>query len=519
MFALNQLREYRQIVIQCHDNPDADAIGSAFALFRYFTGQGISCRIVYGGRIVSKSNLVVFIEELKIPLEHINNMTEEMGETLARKDVLLLTVDCQHGAGNVTRLPGINIAVIDHHNKETDLAHYERIEAYLGSCATVVWRMLTEAGYDIIGDLSASTALYYGLYTDTNSLAELFHPIDRDMLESLQFDHRLIRYLKGSNISREELLIIGQALSSARFDTDNKNAIFQTEPCDPNILGFVSDLTIQTAGIDTCVGFCEIDGGVKLSLRSGGGEVMANEMAAFLARGVGSGGGSREKAGGFLRLEPGIETAAWLQHRIDSYFASYDKLEIGKDKADILQMKRYRKKPVTVGYVILTDLYPEGTEVTIRTLEGDAVFIVTAATYLMVGIKGEVYPIATNKFQRSYQVLEEEFSFPAELVDDRFYAPTIRERLYGRTLDLHPHIRACRALEQSMIYARPLKRNTKVFYTSVYIDGYMFGRPGDYLAARCDDPKDIYVIEARIFDLTYELLDKQVEEDFSCHCS
>ena len=32
----------------------------------------------------------------------------------------------------------------------------------------------------------------------------------------------------------------------------------------------------------------------------------------------------------------------------------------------------------------------------------------------------------------------------------------------------------------------------------------MLGKPGDYLAVRCDDLHDIYVIEQKIFGLTYE---------------
>ena len=32
---LSDLLEFKQIVIQCHDNPDADAIASGFAIYTY----------------------------------------------------------------------------------------------------------------------------------------------------------------------------------------------------------------------------------------------------------------------------------------------------------------------------------------------------------------------------------------------------------------------------------------------------------------------------------------------------
>ena len=34
---LNELLKFNDIVIQCHDNPDADALASGFALYWYFT--------------------------------------------------------------------------------------------------------------------------------------------------------------------------------------------------------------------------------------------------------------------------------------------------------------------------------------------------------------------------------------------------------------------------------------------------------------------------------------------------
>ena len=33
---LSELLDYNDIVIQCHDNPDADALASGYALFWYF---------------------------------------------------------------------------------------------------------------------------------------------------------------------------------------------------------------------------------------------------------------------------------------------------------------------------------------------------------------------------------------------------------------------------------------------------------------------------------------------------
>ena len=62
---------------------------------------------------------------------------------------------------------------------------------------------------------------------------------------------------------------------------------------------------------------------------------------------------------------------------------------------------------------------------------------------------------------------------------------------------------SCMTTDRSRIYARPLKKTTKIF-TAWDEDRYMLGKVGDYLAVREDDVHDIYAVEKKIFGLTYE---------------
>ena len=59
MNILDKISTYNRITIQCHDNPDPDAIASGFALYRYLTGRTHSeVSIVYSGmNSITKSNL------------------------------------------------------------------------------------------------------------------------------------------------------------------------------------------------------------------------------------------------------------------------------------------------------------------------------------------------------------------------------------------------------------------------------------------------------------------------------
>ena len=50
MSFLKQLLAYKRICIQCHNNPDADAVASAFGVYRYLTSHGVEVSIGYGQR-------------------------------------------------------------------------------------------------------------------------------------------------------------------------------------------------------------------------------------------------------------------------------------------------------------------------------------------------------------------------------------------------------------------------------------------------------------------------------------
>ena len=411
MLKLTELLKYSSITIQCHDNPDADALGCAYALQRYIEDNGGTAEIVYGGFApIAKSNLTLLLDALHISARYIGRKSD----LTLPEGQLLLTVDCQHGAGNVTPVGASAVAVLDHHIVEAELPAMSDVRAGLGSCSTLVWLLLCEAEYPLREHMDVATALYYGLYTDTNSLAEIIHPLDKDMRDSLQFDTGLIKKLKNSNLSISDLSIAGNTLVRHRLDETTRCAVFEAEPCDPNILGFTSDLALQVDVIDACVVFCKVTGGVKLSVRSCVREIMANELVARLCQGVGSGGGHKDKAGGFLgggALEAlGMEPADFLLSRMRDYFTNYDLVYCDRLGFDKLALPRYRKKPLPLGFVRTEEVFPAGTPLAIRTLEGDAFTISGEDVYIMVGVQQEVYPIKRAKFEGSYKELTGDYA-------------------------------------------------------------------------------------------------------------
>lgn len=495
MFKLSDLLIHKAITIQCHDNPDADAIASAYGLYSYFQKHNKQATIVYGGRAkITKSNLLLLIESFNIPIQHTeSNKVED----------LLITVDCQFGSGNVSPIIGDTNIIIDHHRPYPNQANDAIIASYLGSCSTLVWKLMNDEKYDFKEDLSLSTALYYGLFTDTSSLSEINHPLDKDMRDELIFNSSILRKLKNSNLNINEIEIAGIALMNYNMNENNRYAIFKAKPCDANILGFIVDLALQVDSLDTCVVYNNLDHGYKLSIRSCIKEIMASELAEYITEDIGSGGGHIEKAGGYISADnynkayPDKNFDDYLMNRIQSYYESYNVLYSNNHTVDISKMEEYSKLPLKLAFVPVTDLVKEGTPILIRTLECDMDLLASVNNNIIIGIKGEVYPITITKFNTSYTLSDEP-------INDNFeYFPSIKNKLTDETISLKEYAKTCYSTGASLIYALPLVKNTKVF-TTWDPHKYMYGRPGDFLAIRQDDTNDMYIIEKSIFKQSYQ---------------
>lgn len=493
---LNDLCVFNNIVIQCHDNPDPDSLASGYGLYKFFTSKGKQVKYIYSGRFkAQKSNITLMLDKLEIPVEYVSE--------LSFQPELLITVDCQYSAGNVKRFEANNIAIIDHHQVEITGYPLSEIRSNYGSCSTIVWQMLQEEGFDVNSDILLSTALFYGLFTDTNQFTEIYNPMDKDMRDLLHYDKSVITLLRNSNLSLSELEIAGIALIRYLYNEANRFAVIKSQPCDPNILGLISDLVLQVSGIDNCIVYNELSDIIKLSVRSCIKEVRASELAQFLTQGIGSGGGHVEKAGGYISKQLFEEKHGdthydeYFLERMRNYYQSFEVIYSKTYELDTAEMKQYRKKKLPLGFVKPAEIIQCGLPITVRTLEGDLDIAVSEDIYIMIGIDGEVYPIKKEKFNKSYVVYDSPFSLQTT------YQPSIINRADSSIIKLIEHAKSCMPTGESIVYAKPISIDTKVF-TSWDESKYMLGKPGDMLAARIEDMHDIYIIASDIFGRTYE---------------
>lgn len=491
---LSDLAGFGHVVVQCHDNPDADAIAAGFGVYRYLRWKGKQAELVYGGKEeIHKANLILMATALKIPIRHCGSLPEAE---------LLVTVDCQYGEGNVTHFDARHVAILDHHIDMGHTADFKEVRSNYGSCAALVWQLLGQEGYPLGEDKDLMTALYYGLYMDTNSLSEISHPVDRDLRDTVKFHEGLMMQLRNTNLSIGEMQIAAEALKSYQYHEKGHFAIVKTQPCDPNILGFISDLMLQVDIIDLCVIYCELSYGIKLSVRSCIRTVRANELAQFLVKGVGGGGGHAQKAGGFipktnLELMSGEhDPGRFLYGRMEEYCETCELIYAKDYRFCADGMARYEKIPQRVGFVRLADFLKEGAQIMVRTLEADIDLTVEADSYAMIGARGEVYPIGREKFGRSYREVEGGFQITGD------YLPVIHQKDTGEILPILPYAHACLPTGKTSIFAKRLTHTVKVF-TAWDEDNYMLGCEGDYLAVRADDLHDVYIIAGTIFEESY----------------
>ena len=507
---LSQLLDYDNIIIQCHDNPDADALASGMGLLWYLKKHNKNVAFIYGGRFeIKKSNLILMVDELKIDVHYMNSQEEIAGLINLKEGALpdlLITVDCQYGEGNVKRFEAKNIAIIDHHQVSMQLPELSEVHSNQASCATVVWKLLKKEKLDPNEDINLATAFYYGLMTDSGNFTEIHHPLDMDMRDDLKFSQTDIIRFKNANISQKELRIAGTALINYEYFEKYHYAIVRTEPCDPNILGLISDMMLEVDSIDTCLVYSILNFGVKISVRSCAKESKANELADYLCHEVGDGGGHIVKAGGFIKRElleqRGLhyeydDVYDFLADRMKKYYEETDIIYARDYEACLDDMVLYSKKKFALGYVKATDLVPTGKKITVRTLEGDVDIDVKGETYIMIGLKGEIYPINEKTFSSGYELSDEPYEFTGE------YKPSIKSIEDGKNIPILPAAKRCISTGNRIIYVKQLTRRVKVF-TLWDEDKYYLGKPGDYLAVDKNDKNDVYIIEKDIFQKTYE---------------
>ncbi|MBN1698159.1 MAG: DHH family phosphoesterase [Spirochaetales bacterium] len=165
------LTDKKELLIVIHNNPDPDAIASAFAL-SYLTQKisAVKPSIAYGGTIGRIENKVM-VSRLHIQLKQIKRIKYD-------KYDLIALIDTQPGAGNndfpLTKKCHI---VLDHHPRRKDTkADLIIIIPALGATATILVSWFRLLNQPMPADIA--TAITYALSSETQNLSREVNPAD-----------------------------------------------------------------------------------------------------------------------------------------------------------------------------------------------------------------------------------------------------------------------------------------------------------------------------------------------------
>jgi hypothetical protein len=142
------------------------------------------------------------------------------------------------------------------------------------------------------------------------------------------------------------------------------------------------------------------------------------------------------------------------------------------------------------------DLFPEGTEILLRTPEGDFIKKAAPDLYILIDAEHEVSHITEEELQRDYELTDEEFPMDGEwLWQPKAYHAGKKEAML-----LGPCAKKCIAKDAPRIWAAQLNCRLEVL---VWGD-WRLGEIGDWLVCQEDDHQNAYIIPKSAFEQSYE---------------
>lgn len=106
-----------------------------------------------------------------------------------------------------------------------------------------------------------------------------------------------------SSMSVAELMIASDAMFHHYLDIEKHFAIVEALKCEQAVLGIIGDFVIRTDIIFLSFTYTEAGTGYQISIRSCHEDYLANEVAVYVCREIGNGGGHKRKAGGYIQQE------------------------------------------------------------------------------------------------------------------------------------------------------------------------------------------------------------------------
>ncbi len=290
---LNACRDRQRLVILTHNDPDPDALASAWALQTLLNARLDShASIVYGG-IIGRAENRALVSSLEMQLSQVDKISWDGVDAVA-------LIDTQIGASNHARPPQLPIvAVFDHHQfrRSPQRARYRDVRPGYGATSTILTEYLVAAEMQPPSQLA--TALFYGIKTDTRGLARDACDCDAWAYMVLLglMDPKLLAKIEQARVPRSYFKAFNDTL--ARTVLYDDVALASLGPMErPDMAAEMADILARLEGTDWVICWGRYNSHVVMAVRTSVPQANAARMVRQVVGEMGSTGGHAHMAGG-----------------------------------------------------------------------------------------------------------------------------------------------------------------------------------------------------------------------------
>lgn len=295
---LRKLPLKKRVLIFIHDNPDPDAIASAWGLSYLLKKKlSLTSTITYSGLIGRAENRAL-VRVLKIPLV-------KYDPQMLEKDHSVVMVDSQPYTGNnPLPLDVIPDGIIDHHpqRKTTKYKRWALINEHIGATSTILTASFKRQKLFVPKNLA--TALFYAIRSETKDLG--WEGTDLDYKNYLfllpRVDFGALHKIVHPRLPKEYYQMIKEAINRSRIFDSIVVCPLRQVPY-PELPAEIADFLIsrENVNLSFVMGVHQKD--MYLSLRALSKNVNAAKLIRDIIQGFGTGGGHEIMAGGKI---PGV---------------------------------------------------------------------------------------------------------------------------------------------------------------------------------------------------------------------
>ncbi|MGB3852757.1 MAG: bifunctional oligoribonuclease/PAP phosphatase NrnA [Tunicatimonas sp.] len=300
----------RRVVITMHQNPDADALGSALGLAGYLAQKDHTVQVI------SPTDYPQFLHWMRGHQEVMvfNKGQEEHSARLIRDADVIFCLDfsCLNridAMGELVRKSDAVKVLIDHHHGKEDFADFELWDTTAAATCELLYQLIVDLGERDLIDADLAECLYAGVMTDTGSFkhpntTRHVHEVVADLIglgadvskvSKLIYDNNSLDRLRFIGFALSERLVVLKEYNTAYFAiTDEDLRTFKSRTGDTE--GLVN-YALSISGITMAAIIIDRSDVVKLSFRSIG-DFEVNGLAAEHFEG----GGHKNAAGGISHL-------------------------------------------------------------------------------------------------------------------------------------------------------------------------------------------------------------------------